>query len=79
MNTDEFIEGYKRAKQSVREDGPLHADVLDMFKDQLMIAFMVRLGGKVSIPVKEVDETGRYTLSFNVADGVFNFVLAKKQ
>jgi len=51
----------------------------DDFKDQLMIAFVKRLGRNVSIPVKEVDETGRYTLSFNIENGAFNFQLREKQ
>ena len=57
----------------------IHADVIDDFKDQLLIAFLRRLGGKVSIPVKEVDETGRFICSFNVVDGAFNFILTEKQ
>lgn len=56
----------------------LHADVIDDFKDQLLIAFLRRLGNKVSIPVTEVDETGRFILAFNVQDGVFNFTLTEK-
>lgn len=62
-----------------RDDAPLHAQVIDDFKDQLLIAFMVRLGRNVSIPVKEIDETGRYTLSFNIENGMFNFQLREKQ
>lgn len=77
--TDEFIKGYQRVKQSVREDGPVHAEVLDMFRDQLLIAFLVRLGGNLSIPVAEVDKTGDYVLAFSVKDGVFHFELRKKQ
>ena len=57
----------------------LHADVIDDFKDQLLIALLRRLGSKVSIPVKEVDETGRFVCSFNVEGGAFNFTLAEKQ
>ena len=57
----------------------LHADVIDDFKDQLLIAFLRRLGNKVTIPVQEVDETGRFVCSFNVENGAFNFVLTEKQ
>ena len=56
-----------------------HADVIDDFKDQLLIALLRRLGGRVSIPVKEVDETGRFVCSFNIEDEAFNFVLTEKQ
>lgn len=68
-----------------RPHAPLHAQVLDDFKDQLLIAFVRRLGGQVSIPVKEVDETGGYLLSFSIKDSPvtgeknFNFTLGKKQ
>ncbi len=64
---------------AARPDSPLHAAVLDDYKDQLLIAFVRRMGGKVSIPVAEVDQTGRFLLSFSVNDGVFNFVLSEKQ
>ena len=57
----------------------LHADVIDDFKDQLLIALLRRLGSKVSIPVKEVDETGRFVCSFNIEGDAFNFTLAEKQ
>lgn len=56
----------------------IHADVLEDFKDQLLIVFLKRLGGKASIPLTEVDDTGRDLLAFNFADGVFNFETRKK-
>lgn len=62
-----------------RPTAPEHTALLDDLKDQLLIAFLRRLGGKVSIPVQEVDETGGYTLSFNIQDRTFNFTLGKKQ
>lgn len=63
-----------------REDAPEHAALLDDLKDQLLIAFLRRLGGTVEIPVKEVDETGRYCLAFRVdpASRVFHFTLKQK-
>ena len=65
--------------EQARAEAPLHAAVLDDFKDQLLIALIRRLGGKVSIPATEVDETGGYLLAMSVVDGVFNFELVKKQ
>ncbi|MDA8260242.1 MAG: hypothetical protein M0Z99_32190 [Betaproteobacteria bacterium] len=58
----------------------IHADVLDDFKDQLLIVLLKRLAveGKVSIPVTEVDDTSRDIVSFSVNDGVFNFQVSKK-
>ena len=57
----------------------IHADVIDDFKDQLLIAFLRRLGSRVTIPVQEVDETGRFICSFNLENGAFNFELTEKQ
>lgn len=80
MKTEkEIIETAKANREAVAADSPIHAEVIDAFKEQLLIAFMNRLGGKVSIPVKEIDETGRYVMSFQIVDGNFNFTLAKKQ
>jgi hypothetical protein len=59
--------------------GGLHADVLDDFKDQLLIVFLKRLGGKVSIPVAEVDDTGQDNLAFCIDENrVFHFETRKK-
>ena len=57
----------------------IQADVIDDFKDQLLIAFLRRLGSRVTIPVQEVDETGRFICSFNLENGAFNFELTEKQ
>jgi hypothetical protein len=61
-----------------RGDAPIHTKVLDDFKDQLLIVMAKRLGGDVSIPVAEVDDTGHDLLSFSVNDGVFQFIVSKK-
>ncbi len=62
-----------------RLDAPEHAAMLDDFKDQLLIAFMRRLGNTVSIPIVEIDETGGYLLALSIDNGLFNFELRKKQ
>jgi len=57
----------------------LHADVIDDLKDQLLIVFLKRLGGKVSIPVAEVDDTGQDLLEFRIDENrVFHFEARKK-
>lgn len=61
-----------------REDAPEHAAMLDDFKDQLLIILVKRLGGKVSIPVAEADDTGKDLLEMAVVDGVFEFKVIKK-
>ena len=62
-----------------REDSPEHAAVIDTFKEQLLIVFLKRLGGKVSIPLAEVDDTGQDTLALRIDDDkTFHFETRKK-
>lgn len=56
-----------------RDNNPLHAQVIDDFKDQLLIILVKRLGGKIIIPIKETDDTGNNNLLLAVRDG--NFIL----
>lgn len=62
-----------------RPEAPEHAAVLDNFKDQLLILFLKRLGGEVSMPLSEVDDTSQDLLAFSINDGIFHFELRKKQ
>lgn len=64
-----------------RDGAPLHTALLDDFKEQLLLVLIQRLGGSVSLPVKEVDETGGLVLAMSVdADArVFHFEVRKKQ
>ncbi len=68
-----------RGIDMARADAPEHAQAMDDLKDQLLLVMVKRLGGKVSIPVEEADQTGGYVLEMNVIDRVFNFTLEKKQ
>ena len=62
-----------------REDSPEHAAVIDNFKEQLLIVFLKRLGGKVSIPLVEVDDTGQDMFAFCIDENkVFHFETRKK-
>lgn len=62
-----------------RAIAPEHAAAIDDLKDQLLIVFLKRLGGKVSIPVAEVDDTGQDLLAFRVDENrVFHFEARKK-
>jgi hypothetical protein len=68
---------------AARADSPLHAKVLDDFKDQLLIVFLKRLlkgSGKTQlrIPVAETDDTGMDLMLFAVRDGDFIFELRRK-
>ena len=61
-----------------RTEAPDHAAVLDNLKDQLLICFLKRLGGKISMPVAEVDDTGDDLFAFGVREGVFHFEIRRK-
>lgn len=61
-----------------REDNPLHAEVMDNLKDQLLIVFLKRLGGKVIIPVTEIDDTGNDMLALSLKDKTFTFQIVRK-
>lgn len=64
---------------AARAFAPEHTAVLDDFKDQLLIVFLKRLGGMVSIPVAEVDDTGQDLFAFRIDENnVFHFELGKK-
>jgi hypothetical protein len=65
-----------------REGAPLHAAVLDDFKDQLLIVLLKRLaklGDNLAFPVSEVDDTAQDLVAFSIVDRVFKFELRKKQ
>lgn len=61
----------------------IHADVLDDFKDQLLVVFLKRLkalGQPLDFPLAEVDDTGRDIVSFRIdpATRAFHFEVSKK-
>lgn len=64
---------------AARPHAPIHAKVLDDFKDQLLLVLVQRLGGKVAIPVSEVDGTGGLVMTMSVENGVFHFEIGRKQ
>lgn len=64
-----------------RAEAPLHAEVLDDFKDQLLVTLLRRLAdkdGNVQVPVADVDANGSYYVGMAVRDGVFHFEVRKK-
>lgn len=62
-----------------RQEAPELAAVLDDLKDQLLIAFVKRMGGTVIMPVEEVDSTGSVVMMMHVDDGKFYFETVSKQ
>jgi hypothetical protein len=61
-----------------RAESPAHAQALDDFKDQLLIVLIKRLGGKISVPVAEADDTGGNLLMMNIENNIFNFEVRQK-
>jgi hypothetical protein len=80
MSTYErFLRGSDVARAADADAG-LHADVIEAFGQQLLIVFLKRLGGKASIPLAEVDDTGRQCLAFRIDEHkVFHFEIQEKQ
>jgi hypothetical protein len=51
-----------------------HANVMEAMKEQLLIVFLKRLGGSVSVPVAEIDDTGHDNLALRLDEHhVFHF------
>jgi hypothetical protein len=63
---------------AARAFSPEHAALIDDFKDQLLIVFLKRLGGKADFSVAEVDNTSGDLFAFSIRDGVFHFEIQKK-
>lgn len=57
---------------------PEHAQAIDNMKDQLLLVLIARLGGKVEIPVEEIDGTGGKVLSMALEGRTFRFELGHK-
>jgi hypothetical protein len=57
------------------------ADLLEAMKGQLLITLINRLGGRVTIPINEVDATGGFMLHMEVDQTArtFTFTVEKKQ
>lgn len=55
-----------------------HSDAIEKMKSQLLICFVRRLGGKVSMPVAEIDNTGGVNLIMRLVDNVFTFEVQPK-
>lgn len=62
-----------------RAEAPDHAEAIDNMKDQLLLVLIARLGGKVDIPVAEIDGTGDRMLMMSLKGRTFHFELRKKQ
>lgn len=57
-----------KGTDAARPVAPLHAALIDDLKDQLLLVFLRRLGGMLSIPAAELDDTGGLVLALSVND-----------
>jgi len=73
--------GPGRTLNAAEAEAYLGGDFMALFRQQLMLVMLDRLGGEVTIPVAEVDATGRFTMSMDVNQlaGTFTLKLGKKQ
>lgn len=70
-----------RGSDLARQAGNVvHADAIDAMKEQLLIVFLKRLGGRIEIPVSEVDDTGDdlFAMSADPVTKVFTFAIQRK-
>jgi hypothetical protein len=49
-----------------RLKNPEHAKAIDDLKDQLLIVFLRRLGGTITLPIIEIDDTGGWLFALKV-------------
>lgn len=58
-----------------------HRKEIQIFKDQLLITLVKRLGGDVILPASEVDDTGEYVMDLEVKQEPreFRLTLRRKQ
>lgn len=66
-----------------RAGAPAHAQLMEDFRDQLLIVLLKRLAdasGKLVIPVAETDDTAQDLVSVRLTDdNCFEFTLSKKE
>jgi hypothetical protein len=53
----------------------LGGDTMDLFRQQLMLVMLDRLGGEIVVPVAEVDATGRFTMEMEIDPRAGSFTL----
>ena len=80
--TDPLTPGARKWRDKA-EDLQMLADpdtrrFLDQVKGQLLIVLLKRLGGDVTLPITEVDDTGRDMLALQVVDGAIRLVIQRK-
>ena len=66
--------------EAAKELSPEHAQLVEDLRDQLLIVFLKRMGGKVEIPVAEMDDTSQdlFAMRVDPETKVFHFSIHKK-
>lgn len=67
---------------AIKDINPEHAELIAKILHQLMIVLLERLGalgGKVTVPITEVDATGGKVCYMRIINGNFEFHLERKQ
>ena len=64
---------------AARPLAPEHVALLENLRDQLLIVFLKRLGGRASIPVAEIDDTDNDLFVFSIVNGKFYFEIQQKE
>jgi len=61
----------------------VHADIIDSFKEQMLLALIRQMGGKAVISVAEIDGTGDFLMSMQLVRSpegdAFHFFVERKQ
>jgi hypothetical protein len=70
-----------RARREQSKAHPLAREVIEAIMPQLLIVFLNRLGGELTVPIKEVDGTGEFNLALSVDQdaGTFTFKTQRKK
>jgi hypothetical protein len=74
------FDGFELAKAAATPEQAMLIDALRAMQSQLLIVFLKRLGGSITIPVSEIDNTGQDLFSYSVdlVTREFTFQLSKK-
>jgi len=68
----------ERVAREVEEVG-IDPATLAVLKDQMLICLVNRAGGKVNLPIPEVDGTGRFVMTMGMSNGIFTLEVLRKQ
>ena len=79
MSKDDLTPENLQQKMASAAQAGISPEDLARLKDQLLICLVNRLGGKVELPVAEVDTTGGYWMPMSANNGVFTLEVKQKQ